>query len=116
MRWSQHVEAEAPEFLAKHGYKSAAGLRNAPFAYAYDLGDVTWLEYLGKEQKMDQLFGSMMRQTGEAEPTRNDGTLYPVKEKLHSTNRPDDVLIVDLGCRSGHDLEWFRRNHPELKR
>lgn len=115
MRWFQHVEAKAPEYLAKHNYKSPSSIKEAPFAWAYDLGDATWFEYLAKEPKMGQLFGSMMTAQGEAKPTWSNGTLYPVKEKLHDVEDLEGALIVDIGGGHGHDLGWFRKNHPEMK-
>lgn len=115
MRWFQFVEAKAPDFLKAHGYKSPNNPKNAPFAWAYDLGDVTWFEHLSKDAALGPHFAAMMRAESEGKPTWSDGQLFPVKEKLNSVQNPDDVLIVDLGGGSGHDLEWFHKNHPEIK-
>lgn len=115
MRWFQHVTTKAPEHLAEHNYKSASDSKKAPFAWVYDLGDVTFFEYLSREPRIGASFAGMMRVIGEQQPNWSDGQLYPVKEKLRSVSGPNNALIVDIGGGNGHDLEWFRKNHPEIQ-
>ena len=115
MRWFQGVESAMPAYFAENGYKSPSITKKAPFSWAKNLGDVTWFEFLSKDAKYRPMFASMMRAESEGKPTWSDGQLYPVKEKLTDIDTPDGVLIVDVGGGNGHDLEWFHKNHPDLK-
>lgn len=115
MRWFQFVEAKMPEYLKEHNYKSPSEAKKAPFGWANNMGEISWFEFLSKDAKYGPLFAAMMRAESEGKPTWSDGQLYPVKEKLTSVENTDSALIVDLGGGNGHDLEWFRKNHPELK-
>lgn len=115
MRWFSLVEAKAPEFLAQNNWNSPSDPKKAPFSWTYNLGDVTWFEYLSQHPEHGAQFAAMMRAESEGKPTWSDGQLYPVKEKLRSVEDSDGVLVVDVGGGNGHDLEWFHKNHAELK-
>jgi hypothetical protein len=41
-----------------------------------------------------------------------DTDFYPVQERLVTGLTPDQVLLVDIGGGLGHDLDEFRRKHP----
>lgn len=43
-----------------------------------------------------------------------DEGAYPVKERLGDAEE-DEVLVVDLGGGSGHDLLGFKARHPDVK-
>jgi hypothetical protein len=108
MRWFARVKTAAPEFLACQGWTSPSDPRRAPFAWTYELGDVSFFEHLSKHAELGRQFGLMMRAQSEGKPTWSDGGLYPVKEKLCSVVEKGGVLVVDVGGGTGHDLEWFR--------
>lgn len=114
-RWFEGVTTKAPEYLAKHNYKSATDARNTPCVWAHGLGDVTLFEHISQDPKLGASFGGMMRAVGEREVHWSDGQLYPVRERLSSVEDADGVLVVDIGGGNGHDLDWFRKKHPEIK-
>lgn len=115
MRWNQIVLLKTPEYLAQHGYKSPSDPKKTPFAWARRLGEMTWFGYMSQDAKLGQMFARMMRFTSGGGAPWSDGRQFPVKEKLHSVEDPDGVLVVDIAGSYGHDLEWFRNNNPELK-
>lgn len=45
-----------------------------------------------------------------------DPGFFPVRERLIDGAKPDDdaVFLVDIGGSLGHDLEEFRRKHPQV--
>lgn len=115
MRYFQSVTTKAPEYLAQHNYVSPTSPQKAPYVWANGLTDTTFFGHLSQEPKYGPAFAGMMRAESEGKPTWSDGQLYPVKEKLTDVEDSNGALVVDIGAGNGQDLEWFHKNHPDMK-
>ncbi|PYI00143.1 S-adenosyl-L-methionine-dependent methyltransferase [Aspergillus ellipticus CBS 707.79] len=99
-----------PEFLKKTGYRNPSDATNS----AYQLGhhiDEHFFECAQKNPTLNRQFSNHMSVYRQGRPSWMDNDFYPVRKRLvNGTNiRGKDVLLVDIGGSTGHDVSEFRR-------
>lgn len=107
-----------PEYFQRHGYKCPTDGRHGPFQYAFNT-DQAMFEYIHSDPERTRNFNTYMRIT---RTFRRHWTEYfPVEEALledYRRNKKDgngdgEILLVDIGGGSGHDLQRFAEKFPQ---
>jgi len=103
-----------PEYAMKNGYKTPQSISDGPLQYAYST-ELNMFEHLHANPPYGFQFNHHMGGYRQGRPSWMDAGFYPVQERLvdGANTGPEDVLLVDIGGNLGHDLDEFRRKHPD---
>lgn len=103
-----------PEYASKNGYKTPNSISDGSMQYAYDT-QLNMFEYLQANPPRGVQFNHHMGGYRQGRPAWMDQGFYPVQERLVEgvDTGADAALIVDIGGSLGHDLDEFRRKHPD---
>ncbi|KAI9836770.1 MAG: hypothetical protein M1819_000935 [Sarea resinae] len=108
-----HEEAivKLPVYLESTDYATPSDAFHGPWQYAMQT-DLHHFDWLKTKPKLQAAFNNVMgmRRAGRGEEWFD---FYPVAEKLR-VEKPDDVLLIDIGGGRGHDLVDFHRRHSNL--
>lgn len=104
-----------PEYIAKTGYKNPNDGTNGPYQFAYSTS-LNFFAYLQANNPLGIQFNHHMGGYRLGRPSWMDKDFYPVQDLLAkgADTSSDAVLLVDIGGSLGHDLEEFRRKHPDV--
>ena len=108
------VWGDTPKWLAERGWQHVNDPRDTPASFTWGVPNTTLFEYLAQNPEAGSRFGAMMAVQASGKTLWADEGAYPVKERLGNAEE-DEVLVVDLGGGSGHDLLGFKARHPDLK-
>ena len=103
--------AELPAYLRETGYANPTDKDNSPFKYAYKT-DKHYFDWVGEDaQRVVALQGHMT--------FKNSGLQWYeepeiIRSALGDGVNKEEVLIVDMGGSSGHQLTGFRKAHPSM--
>ncbi|KAI5204008.1 hypothetical protein E4T38_04842 [Aureobasidium subglaciale] len=99
--------ASLPRYLKNEGYRNPIG--KSPAACAFTLGtkfDGTLFDYFAQNPDVNERFGRCMK--GFAGNLVSWVDQYPTEKLLDGL---DQVIVVDVGGSTGHDLNAFQRKH-----
>jgi hypothetical protein len=108
------VYINTPQWLAERSWQHPEDARNTVASFTWGTPDTTLFEYFAQHPDAGERFGAMMVVQASGKTMWADDGAYPVKERLGNANE-DEVLVVDIGGGSGHDLLGLKARHPELK-
>lgn len=77
--------------------------------------DLHFFEYLATNPEFPVRFMNHMSAYHQGRPSWMDPGFYPVQERLAAGLDTSAPLLVDVGGSTGHDLQEFRRKHPEVQ-
>lgn len=105
------LNLKLPEYLAQRGYKNPSDPRDGVFQYAKNCTGLDCFGYFDQNPREGNSFnhvmgGVMANQAGWLE-------IFPHEELLRSAKPDSSPILVDVGGSIGHDIERFRRVHPE---
>lgn len=102
-----------PEYAKKNGYKTPNSISDGSYQLAYntELNFFQWLQANGHGMQFAHHMGGYRQ----GRPSWMDDGFFPVKENLINgfDNQDGSALLVDIGGSIGHDLDEFRRKHPD---
>ncbi len=102
---------ELPSWLSEHQWQTPNGVSDGPYQSAFNTS-LNFFEWLQANPPYGMQFNHHMGGYRQGRPSWMDPDFYPVQERLLPGLSPDDVLLVDIGGGLGHDLDEFRRKHP----
>ncbi|KAJ3942046.1 uncharacterized protein N0V96_007535 [Colletotrichum fioriniae] len=106
--------AKFHEFAKKTDYREPHDVFNGPLQYGYNT-KLDCFSWLAANHPYEMQFAQHMGAYRQGRPSWMDEGIYPVKERLvdgfHDSQ--DNVLLVDVGGSFGHDIDEFRRKHPD---
>ena len=108
------VWGDTPKWLAERGWQHVNYPRDTPASFTWGVPNTTLFEYLATNPAAGKRFGAMMAVQASGKTSWADEGAYPVKARLGNAEE-DEVLVVDLGGGSGHDLLGFKARHPDVK-
>ena len=108
------VWGDTPQWLKERGWQHVNDPRDTPASFTWGVPNTTLFEYLAQNTEAGKRFGAMMAVQASGKTLWADEGAYPVKERLGNAQE-DEVLVVDLGGGSGHDLLGFKAGYPDLK-
>ena len=103
------------EYARLTGYKTPVNLTGGSLQHAYNT-DKNMFEHLEANPPYDTQFNHHMGGYSQGRPSWMDPGFYPVQERLvdgFDSANGDGIMLVDIGGNLGHDLDEFRRKHPE---
>ncbi|KAL1983736.1 hypothetical protein VTN96DRAFT_9992 [Rasamsonia emersonii] len=103
-----------PEWLRKNGYHAPTENTNTALQLGFNT-DLPFFDYLKTNPIYPMRFMNHMSAYRQGRPSWTDKGFYPVEERLVNGHEEGTALLVDVGGSTGHDLEEFRRKHPEAK-
>ncbi|KAL2755543.1 hypothetical protein ACRALDRAFT_1076879 [Sodiomyces alcalophilus JCM 7366] len=107
--------ASLTEYFLEHGYEPPSDPRAGPLQVRCKT-DLNFFEYVQANPPWGQYFNHHMGGYRQGRPSWMDDGFFPVQERLidgADTSDPDAALLVDIGGSIGHDLDEFRRKHPD---
>jgi hypothetical protein len=99
----------------KNNWKTPNSISDGPYQLAFNT-QLNFFEYLQANPPYGAQFNYHMGGYHQGRPSWMDEGFFPVKEKLVEGFEKDAegaALLVDVGGSVGHDLEEFRRKHPD---
>ena len=93
-----------PRFLAETGYKNPTNSHDTPFQYAFQTR-LSHFDYVSTQPRELEVFGNHM--AGYSSQRGTWEQFYPVQERVLGSGASDDVVLVDMGGGSGHDVSRF---------
>ncbi|KAH8692617.1 putative O-methyltransferase [Talaromyces proteolyticus] len=103
-----------PQWLKKNGYEAPTDGKNCGMQLGFQT-DLHFFEFLAANPEYPVRFMNHMAAYHQGRPSWMDPGFYPVQERLFDGLDKDAPLLVDVGGSTGHDLEEFRRKHPEVQ-
>lgn len=106
--------AKFHEFAKKTNYIDPQDVFNGPLQYGYNT-KLDCFSHFAANPPYDMQFAQHMGAYRQGRPSWMDDGVYPVKERLIDgfDKSENSVLLVDVGGSFGHDIDEFRRKHPE---
>ncbi|KAI3554047.1 hypothetical protein CABS01_00577 [Colletotrichum abscissum] len=106
--------AKFHEFAKKTNYREPNDVFNGPLQYGYNT-KLDCFSWLAARHPYEMQFAQHMGAYRQGRPSWMDEGIYPVKHRLLDgfDDSQDNVLLVDVGGSFGHDIDEFRRKHPE---
>jgi hypothetical protein len=104
-----------PVWWRQANFKPPSSNGDGPFQYAYP-GFAGFFDYIQKNPPYDDYFNKHMGGYHQGRPSWMDDGFYPVQQRLvdgFDTSDINAVLLVDIGGNVGHDIDEFRRKHPD---
>ncbi|KAF2453061.1 S-adenosyl-L-methionine-dependent methyltransferase [Lineolata rhizophorae] len=103
-----------PAWLQKYGFKNPESTTEGPYQYAYDTHH-NLFGYLMAHPPLGMQFNHHMGGYRQGRPSWMDPGFFPVEERLAAgaDTAEGAALLVDLGGGHGHDINEFRRKHPD---
>ncbi|KAJ5095481.1 o-methyltransferase [Penicillium alfredii] len=107
--------AKIPDFFKEAQYQSPSKLTTTPFNVAHAT-DKNFFEFLKEQPHVVKQFANHMSTYHLGRPSWMDSGFYPVEEGLVADQdiKGDDVLLIDIGGSTGHDLSEFSRKWPSV--
>lgn len=102
-----------PTYFAETKYANPVDPVACPFQHAHKT-EAHFFPWLVQNPKYLAAFGSYMSGYRQGKPSWMDSGFYPVHERLAAGVGKEDVLLVDVGGGSGHDLIELKRKLPNL--
>jgi hypothetical protein len=101
--------------LKSINYALPTELNNSPFQAAHNT-NLPFFAWLAANPPYLEKFSNYMAAYRAGKPSWVDPGFYPVQERLSGTYDPNssDVLLVDVGGGTGHDLRELKDKHPFL--
>ncbi|KAL1855243.1 hypothetical protein VTK73DRAFT_8590 [Phialemonium thermophilum] len=101
------------EFAKLKNYQTPTQIDDGSLQYAYNTKR-NLFEHLQANPPYGEQFNHHMGGYRQGRPSWMDDGFYPVKERLieGADTGPDAAFLVDIGGNLGHDLDEFRRKHP----
>jgi len=99
----------------KNNWKTPNNVADGPYQLAFNT-KLNFFEYLQANPPYGAQFNYHMGGYHQGRPSWMDEGFFPVKEKLvegFDKDAEGAALLVDVGGSVGHDLEEFRRKHPD---
>jgi hypothetical protein len=106
------VELSMPQYFKDKGYKCPGDIADGPFQYAFNT-KLSFFEFLNQDASKLKTFNTFM--TGNRSTRRHWVEWFPVSHRLlegWERKNENDILLVDMGGGSGHDLEHFLKAFP----
>lgn len=101
-----------PEFFAKNGYKNPTDPADGIFQFAKGGYKGNLFQYYDENPREGESFNNVMGGVMANQAGWLD--IYPHETLIADAAKyPDRPLVVDVGGNVGHDMERFRRAHPE---
>ncbi|KAJ5180400.1 Winged helix-turn-helix transcription repressor DNA-binding [Penicillium capsulatum] len=103
-----------PEHAKENNYQSPARASHTPFQKAFQT-EKDFFKYIQDEPHTLKQFANHMSTYHQGRPSWMDRNFYPVQERLLDDQKitSTDVLLVDVGGSTGHDLSEFRQKWPD---
>lgn len=100
-----------PSWLAEHQWQTPNDVSDGPYQAAFNTS-LNFFEWLQAHPPYGMQFNHHMGGYRQGRPSWMDPDFYPVQERLVA-GLAGSVLLVDIGGGLGHDLDEFRRKHPD---
>ncbi|KAK1633478.1 hydroxyindole O-methyltransferase [Colletotrichum phormii] len=106
--------AKFHEFAKKTNYREPHDVFNGPLQYGYNT-KLDCFSWLAANHPYEMQFAQHMGAYRQGRPSWMDEGIYPVKARLVDgfDDSENGVLLVDVGGSFGHDVDEFRRKHPQ---
>jgi O-methyltransferase len=98
-----------PKFLEQTGYKEPLNPEKGNWMFTMNT-QLQYFDWLNEHPKLLSSFANFM--SGYASDSGIWLDVYPI-ERLLNGAAPDGPLLVDIGGGVGHDIEKFRKKHPQ---
>lgn len=101
-----------PEYFKEKGYTNPTDAFNGPWQYANRTNE-HYFESLAKQPEQQKAFNVVM---GISRMARGEEwfEFYPVEKRLN-VHYPSDILLVDIGGGTGHDLVSFNGKFANIQ-
>ncbi|GAM39457.1 hypothetical protein TCE0_034r11023 [Talaromyces pinophilus] len=103
-----------PQWVKKNGYQAPTDGKNTAMQLGFHT-DLHFFEFLATNPEFPVRFMNHMSAYHQGRPSWMDPGFYPVQERLAAGLDTSAPLLVDVGGSTGHDLQEFRRKHPEVQ-
>jgi hypothetical protein len=103
-----------PQWVKKNGYQAPTDGKNCAMQLGFNT-DLHFFEFLATNPEFPVRFMNHMSAYHQGRPSWMDPGFYPVRERLAAGLDTSAPLLVDVGGSTGHDLQEFRRKHPEVQ-
>ena len=110
------TDCHIPNFARLPAYFRSTNHANPTDVSVFKYGqntDLSTFEWFAADPRRMEAFQNHMAGYGIGRPHWMDEGFYPVSERLSGVAE-DEVLIVDVGGATGHDLAEFQRKHPTM--
>ncbi len=102
------------EFARKTNYQTPTSINHGLLQYANNT-ELNCFEFLATMPQLSGQFNRHMSAYRLGRPSWMDPGFYPVRERLmrDADTSAGAVFLVDIGGSIGHDMDEFRRKHPD---